>query len=128
HDFHLAIDICNGLRPAITEDTPECWSNIMQQCWHPDPSQRPTIKHLLGLNNKYRDIYGHFKNEHKPMFEKAEEKRNQMIELGIPFVKDSGKEHSNANYTSDITFDFEDVRVKSEIISKKDDRDKWQQS
>ncbi|CAG8507853.1 9669_t:CDS:2 [Acaulospora morrowiae] len=84
------------------------------------------------------------------MIEKAEEKRKQMIELGIPFVKDSGKEHPNANYTSsiltplittiksrmslfdssggDIPFDFEGVRVKSEIISKKHDRDEWQQS
>ncbi|CAG8550734.1 5973_t:CDS:2 [Acaulospora morrowiae] len=113
--------------------------------------ERPTIENLFDqLYVKYTPNYSDVKKENELMVEKAEEKRKQMIELGIPFVKDSGKEHSNANYTSslltplittiksrmssfdssggDITFDFEGVRVKSEIISKKHDRDEWQQS
>ncbi|CAG8607409.1 2256_t:CDS:2, partial [Acaulospora colombiana] len=36
------------------------------------------------------------------MIDKVEEKLKQMIELGIPFVKDPGKEHPNANYTSSL--------------------------
>ncbi|CAG8453495.1 2696_t:CDS:2 [Acaulospora morrowiae] len=114
-----------------------------------DDSSEADLKFLRErqtINNNIFNYYG----RNTPMFEKAEKKRKQMIDLGIPFVKDSGKEHPNVNYTSslltplittirsrissfdsssgDITFDVEGVRVKSEIISKKHDRDEWQQS
>ncbi|RHZ61624.1 hypothetical protein Glove_346g148 [Diversispora epigaea] len=46
HGPKLILDILDEKRPEITEDTPECWANLMKRCWHPDPSQRPTIGEL----------------------------------------------------------------------------------
>ena len=42
HDVLLMLQICNGLRPTLVDATPKCWSDLMQRCWHPNPSNRPT--------------------------------------------------------------------------------------
>ncbi|RIB18527.1 kinase-like domain-containing protein, partial [Gigaspora rosea] len=44
HDFQLQIDICNGMRPEITPDTPQFYQELMESCWNQDPKQRPTIQ------------------------------------------------------------------------------------
>src|ERR1043165_7943247 len=43
HDFKLAIEISSGLRPEIIDGTPNVYNQLMMQCWHHDPSKRPTI-------------------------------------------------------------------------------------
>ena len=52
HDKELATRIfLHGLRPTITDDTPQFYRDLMEKCWHSDPSQRPTaveIFHLMG--------------------------------------------------------------------------------
>jgi len=35
-----------GLRPEITKDTPPFYRDLMQLCWHSDPTQRPTAQEL----------------------------------------------------------------------------------
>ena len=42
HDIDLIIKILDGERPEITEDTPECFANLMKSCWDPDPKKRPS--------------------------------------------------------------------------------------
>ncbi|CAG8586459.1 15001_t:CDS:2 [Acaulospora colombiana] len=106
HDVHLAIDICNGLRPTITEDTPKCWFDLMKKCWHPDPTKRPIIGDLLNSSSENcfweydRDCNGKIKDKYMQMINEAEEKRIKMVESGIPFLKDLEDEHPSANYTS----------------------------
>src|SRR5438128_1484261 len=36
HDIHLALDICNGIRPAITNNLPSRYQELMQECWDAD--------------------------------------------------------------------------------------------
>ncbi|RHZ57533.1 hypothetical protein Glove_386g15 [Diversispora epigaea] len=87
HGPKLILDILDGKRPEITEDTPEYWANLMKRCWHPDPSQRPKIEEIrLDFNN----------NE----LNKAEDKRLEMIKSKKPFVKNPGYEHPNSRYYS----------------------------
>src|SRR5579883_3233393 len=71
HDKHLALRILKGLRPKITDDTPSCYQNLMQQCWHADPTQRPTAKEI------YDTIYSWDTNGIE--VQKAEEIRQQNI-------------------------------------------------
>ena len=49
HDKNLALRIFNGLRPTITDDTPQYYRDLMQKCWHSDPAQRPTANKIKWL-------------------------------------------------------------------------------
>ncbi|PKK76138.1 kinase-like protein, partial [Rhizophagus irregularis] len=46
HDVNLIYKIIDGKQPKITNDTPECISNLMKRCWNPDPSKRPRITEI----------------------------------------------------------------------------------
>jgi serine/threonine protein kinase len=46
HNHHLIWDICNGVRPPILESTPQCWVELMKQCWDDDPDKRPTAREV----------------------------------------------------------------------------------
>jgi serine/threonine protein kinase len=41
HDVHLAKDIYDGKRPEPTPNAPPFYLQLMQSCWHKDPSKRP---------------------------------------------------------------------------------------
>ncbi|RGB29888.1 kinase-like domain-containing protein, partial [Rhizophagus diaphanus] len=38
----LGVEICKGKRPNVIEETPECYRELMERCWNPDPSKRPS--------------------------------------------------------------------------------------
>ncbi|POG62477.1 kinase-like domain-containing protein, partial [Rhizophagus irregularis DAOM 181602=DAOM 197198] len=46
HDYDLAINIINGIRPKIISGTPLEYKNLMKQCWDANPSNRPDIEIL----------------------------------------------------------------------------------
>jgi len=46
HNIHLVLDVCNGLRPAIVQYTPDDWAQLMQQCWNANPQNRPTAEKI----------------------------------------------------------------------------------
>ncbi|GBC04169.1 hypothetical protein RclHR1_05550006 [Rhizophagus clarus] len=95
HDIHLVYKILDGVRPKITEDTPECYANLMKSCWDLDPKKRPSIKEI-------RLTFGvwAFRGKNVLEFYKAEDKRMELIEskkIGPEFAE---KQHSDAIYTS----------------------------
>ncbi|RHZ75507.1 hypothetical protein Glove_213g132 [Diversispora epigaea] len=99
------LDILDGKRPEITEDTPECWANLIKGCWHSDPSQRPTIKEIDKLSEKF--YYNYYYNDSTfkerymwSVFNEAEKKRLEMVKSKKPFVKNPGYEHPNSRYYS----------------------------
>ena len=47
NDIHLALDICNGIRPPITNNIPDQYKELMQQCWDADISKRPNAEQLF---------------------------------------------------------------------------------
>ena len=54
HDKLLALHIFYGLRPTITEDTPQFYRDLMQKCWHSDPMQRPKAEEIKNLTCMWR--------------------------------------------------------------------------
>ncbi|CAB4439226.1 unnamed protein product [Rhizophagus irregularis] len=41
HDYNLAMNIVNGIRPRIVSGIPAEYKDLMEQCWDSDPSKRP---------------------------------------------------------------------------------------
>jgi len=68
NDLHLAIDICNGVRPEIYKDIPECFCDLMKKCWDNDPLKRPSTKEICDLFIKWRC----YSPQHKKIFEEAD--------------------------------------------------------
>src|SRR2546423_1345664 len=54
HDEKLALRIYKGLRPEITNDTPPFYRDLMEKCWHADPTKRPTAKEICKLSMNWR--------------------------------------------------------------------------
>ena len=46
HDHILAVKICKGLRPKISEDTPKLLADLIIKCWDAKAENRPTAKEL----------------------------------------------------------------------------------
>ncbi|GBC25790.2 kinase-like domain-containing protein [Rhizophagus irregularis DAOM 181602=DAOM 197198] len=49
HNRILAIKICNGLRPKISEDIPKLFVDLINKCWDAKAENRPTAKELYQI-------------------------------------------------------------------------------
>src|SRR5439155_26498875 len=94
-----ALRILKGLRPEITKDTPPFYQNLMEKCWHSDPTQRPTAKEIFELTFKW---YNTPKQEIKDQINNAEEIRQQNIGIEKP----TKSPHPEAIYTSRLLTDI----------------------
>ncbi|RIA90145.1 kinase-like domain-containing protein [Glomus cerebriforme] len=53
HDHQLSLSICKGERPEIIENTPKCYTDLMEKCWDTDSSKRPTIINLENIISQW---------------------------------------------------------------------------
>jgi serine/threonine protein kinase len=95
HDITLIFKILDGERPEITEDTPECYANLMKSCWDSDPKKRPTMTEIRKTFGKW-----FFKNKDIETFNQAEIKRIELINLKKLGPEFSEKPHPRAIFTS----------------------------
>ncbi|CAB4428167.1 unnamed protein product [Rhizophagus irregularis] len=122
HDASLALNICNGLRPAFGKGTPEIYKKIAYKCMNAVSNQRPKASEISELidfwnssfhDNKYyqeNEKYGYKGKEIKVIFEEADKE--------IPNISTSYKKDPDAIYTSRLfTFDNLTKPVNSSIIS-----------
>jgi serine/threonine protein kinase len=57
HDYDLAMDIINGMRPKIVPGISLEYKNLMKECWDTDPSKRPDIQTLLEKMSEIHLLY-----------------------------------------------------------------------
>ena len=93
HDVQLALSIVKGLRPEITQDTPPFYRDLMQKCWHTDPTKRPTAQEISALTDMW---HLNSTREIDVQLKKAEDTRKQNV--GIK--KETKTLHPGAIYTS----------------------------
>src|SRR6185369_11462762 len=82
HDTQLALRICQGYRPEIAGDTPPFYRDLLQKCWHTDPTRRPTAEEIDDCVLSWRKdgIYnGEFTKVIQDQIDAAEEIRRQHI-------------------------------------------------
>src|SRR5438105_1164585 len=95
HDKLLALRIFRGLRPTITDDTPPFYRDLMQKCWHSDPTQRPTAQEIEELIDNWNSP-SERTSEFQGQINKAEEIRQRNMKT----KKESKTQHPGAIYTS----------------------------
>ncbi|GBC10662.1 hypothetical protein RclHR1_09800006 [Rhizophagus clarus] len=59
HDYNLAINIINGMRPKIISEIPLKYKNLMVQCWDANPLKRPDVD---TLRKEIREINLYYQN------------------------------------------------------------------
>ncbi|RHZ49240.1 hypothetical protein Glove_527g20 [Diversispora epigaea] len=70
HNSDLMCNIRSGLRPEITDDTPDIFSVFMKRCWDSNPINRPNIKEIK--EQIYKWCWG---QENRDQFIQAEQLR-----------------------------------------------------
>ena len=95
HDSSLISDILNGIRPQVTDDTPEFYAELMKKCWDHSPENRPTAMEIENCLVKYYP----YSEENKEIISSA--KRQEIIKSG-KFLLDTKnyKHHPGSFYTS----------------------------
>jgi len=56
HDHILAVKICKGLRPEISEDTPKLLADLIMKCWDDKAENRPTAYELYQIFEKWYGV------------------------------------------------------------------------
>src|SRR5947208_16573185 len=57
HDYHLILQIGEGLRPPILPSIPDDYVQMMQRCWDADPYERQTTWELwIFVDNKLNKL------------------------------------------------------------------------
>src|SRR4051812_12441612 len=78
HDQYLMMDILNGERPQVTDDTPEFYTELMKKCWDHSPENRPTVEEILNCLDEYFFV-DDITEEKKEIISSAEAKRQEII-------------------------------------------------
>ncbi|GBC19508.2 kinase-like domain-containing protein [Rhizophagus irregularis DAOM 181602=DAOM 197198] len=87
HDHDLILSVYKGKRPKIVENTPKCYSDLMEKCWDLNPSNRPTIIMLENIISewiKYINRYYEVNRDDKYQYEIPDidnQLRNDMLEF-----------------------------------------------
>ena len=78
HDYDLAMNIINGIRPKIVSGTPLEYKNLMKQCWDADPLKRPDI---VTLRKKIRELNLHYQSKSNELTQPEENNSLEMDNL-----------------------------------------------
>ncbi|KAG9295711.1 hypothetical protein G9A89_001728 [Geosiphon pyriformis] len=54
---HLALEICDGVRPEFTKDTPPLLRELIKSCWNVDPKNRPSAEKLDDIQTEWKTSY-----------------------------------------------------------------------
>src|SRR5947208_8751732 len=56
HGHGLMLKICEGLRPAFSNNTPKFYIELAYKCMYADPDNRPTAEEILKIMDFWKDI------------------------------------------------------------------------
>jgi serine/threonine protein kinase len=101
HDHILAVKICKGLRPEISEDTPKLLADLIMKCWDDKAENRPTAYELYQKLTKWSNEYSNWDGEIYSQIKKCQEIRENKIKNRPDKVKPKNiQTHPQAIYTS----------------------------
>jgi len=72
HDYYLAKNLVNGIRPKIVSGTPLKYKSLMEQCWDADPFKRPDVYTLYDkIKEMNRAYHQDISNENENVIRKV---------------------------------------------------------
>ncbi|EXX54257.1 kinase-like domain-containing protein [Rhizophagus irregularis DAOM 181602=DAOM 197198] len=115
HDIQLSLSICEGKRPEIIENTPQCYVDLMKKCWDKDPLKRPSSKEVLKII--YEWIFPPYGKKIEEINEELKCNIMEFINAPIGHNNLATESHSQAFYTSRL-LDFTSEQL-NEILESK---------
>ncbi|EXX58411.1 kinase-like domain-containing protein [Rhizophagus irregularis DAOM 181602=DAOM 197198] len=113
YDVQLSISICEGERPEIIENTPQCYIDLMKKCWDGDLLKRPSTSEVLNVIKRW--IYLPSEMEIKNISEELKSNIMEFINAPIGYIKPTMTEsHPQAYHTSRL-FNFTSKKL-NEIL------------
>ncbi|RHZ66104.1 hypothetical protein Glove_309g154 [Diversispora epigaea] len=111
YNAELAVDIFNGLRPKNNKDTPQCYIELMELCWHKDPSKRPSAETIYVISENWiNDFLFDRKSANFLMFLNSEQKIHDLSE--DEDLSSAETTHSEAYITSKLLpSDFKNFHI-----------------
>jgi serine/threonine protein kinase len=116
HGFQLTISICEGERPKIIKNTPQCYVDLMKKCWNEDPLKRPSSEEVSNIIKEW--ILLDFENELEDIGKEIKSNIMEFINAPIEHSTFAIQYHPKACYTSrifDFTSKLNEVLVSSEL-------------
>ncbi|RIA80947.1 kinase-like domain-containing protein [Glomus cerebriforme] len=83
YDNALAVQIIKGQRPEIPKEIPECYANLIRQCWNTNPKERPTALEIKAIIMRWQSVLGWFptgmsrEDDEAKQFEKADDEKSK---------------------------------------------------
>ncbi|GBC28530.2 kinase-like domain-containing protein [Rhizophagus irregularis DAOM 181602=DAOM 197198] len=111
HDYILAINIIDGIRPKILSEIPLKYKSLMEQCWDANPLKRPDAKTLNKKINEIKSYYQNNSNELPQLITKLDKKTSNILSSklftskihkfeNLPEPKNATEEEQKAFYIS----------------------------
>ena len=101
HDHFLAVKICQGLRPEISEDTPKLLADLIMKCWNAKSDNRPTAKELFQILDKLNNGKYDYDSKIKSQIRECEKIRENKLKNSSSENKPKNiQTHPQAIYTS----------------------------
>ncbi|POG69530.1 kinase-like domain-containing protein [Rhizophagus irregularis DAOM 181602=DAOM 197198] len=116
HDYILAINIIDGIRPKIISEIPSEFKSLLEQCWDANPLKRPDINTLCNKMNEIMLYYRNKPDELPQTIIQVDEKTSNIMSSKIftskihnfenlPEPKNATEEEQKAFYTT-RSYDF----------------------
>src|SRR6185369_7047573 len=106
HGYGLMLEICEGLRPAFSNNTPKFYIEFAYKCMDADPDNRPAADEILKTIAFWKDSLkpnkSNYSKEQLDELRKLEEIFDQMDDIKYDPSTISVTEHPDAVYTSRI--------------------------
>jgi hypothetical protein len=105
----LAVNICKGFRPKISEDTPKLLADLITKCWDAKAENRPTAGELFQILKKW---YFEIDEENSEIYSQAKEydriRKNKLRNTSSKSKPKNIQTHPQAIYTSRL-FNFKNL-------------------
>ncbi|RIB29146.1 kinase-like domain-containing protein [Gigaspora rosea] len=104
--LQFQIQVCDGLRPHIYENTAKCYADLIKKCWNTEPNERPTATEICDIFAEWQNS-GSILSELLESDEKLQNIKNEDMQVYIDSHYKSCFISSNNDYKDSQLYELE---------------------